>query len=1006
MKSSAHSKILAATKEGLQAALAPFCAVTGIVARSDAVEVPSGKPQGPFWLRFSLLGCLLLASAGAQAQSSPGFVQGQVPTAAQWNSYFAGKLNYSPGGVPVAQGGTGATDAATARLNLGIGTAADLAAALPSATTGQLYGGTGAAGGASIVTVGSGLQLVGSTLSSTVSGTGTVTNFSITPANGFTGSVANATTTPALTIGATTTGILKGTGTGLTTAVNSDLPAMTASVGGAVPTPPNNTTTFLRGDGTFAVPPASSGTVTSASVVTANGFIGSVANPTTTPAITIGSNVVGIARGTGSGLVAAINSDLPVMSATVSGAVPTPPNNTTTFLRGDGTWSTPAGGGTVTTASIVTANGFSGSVANPTTAPAITLGTTISGILRGNGSLISSATSGIDYSYGTAGLATGILKSTTSSGTLSIATGADLPVMTASVGGAVPTPPNNTTTFLRGDGTFAAPSSSIAGLSATGQALYYQRAATGTASSFTASVSGTTLTVTAVSLGTLAVGQVITGTGIPNGTRITALGSGSGGTGTYMLNTSLSLSSRTMLIPTADSVSLVAQNDNPGFASAVDATYGTLGSPLNFAQVNISGSYIYPAADSNEGFGGFLNFITRNIAGTAITSAFVNGGLIGTAASTERGTLKLGIYGRSVSGAGANAQRTIGLRAESDTRLVLAVDADNQWDLGAASTGRWKNAFFAGTVTAGSFSGAVPVASLNSGTGASASTYWRGDGTWATPPTISLAGANVWSNTNIFNGLYTDVSYPSGFIASANKITRTAPAGAASAIVRGASFVGTTTPASSEAFYEWNQLNVLNNYSTSGENVAFYAQAHKNAAGATWAGVLEARDSTGVANPTQALYGLEIDVVSNGTDSGGRRFGIQLIGYRANPSGAVNQIGYGIWIGGNLADSPANNLFEHSILIASNGGSGVTMTGALDQGVYLYGSYTNAALLINAPGASTLPAILKVTGAVNVSSLINISSTNTLTTTAALGAYVRKMKVIIDGSTYYIPIYN
>jgi hypothetical protein len=30
---------------------------------------------------------------------------------------------------------------------------------------------------------------------------------------------------------------------------------MTATVGGLVPTPPNNTTTFLRGDGTFATPP-------------------------------------------------------------------------------------------------------------------------------------------------------------------------------------------------------------------------------------------------------------------------------------------------------------------------------------------------------------------------------------------------------------------------------------------------------------------------------------------------------------------------------------------------------------------------------------------------------------------------------------------------------------------------------------------------------------------------------------------------------------------------------
>lgn len=36
-----------------------------------------------------------------------------------------------------------------------------------------------------------------------------------------------------------------------------------------------------------------------------------------------------------------------VMSATVGGIVPTPPNNTTTFLRGDGTFSTPSGSGTV-----------------------------------------------------------------------------------------------------------------------------------------------------------------------------------------------------------------------------------------------------------------------------------------------------------------------------------------------------------------------------------------------------------------------------------------------------------------------------------------------------------------------------------------------------------------------------------------------------------------------------------------------------------------------------------
>lgn len=94
-----------------------------------------------------------------------------------------------------------------------------------------------------------------------------------------------------------------------------------------------------------------SGTVTSVSVVTANGFAGSVANPTTTPAITLSTTVTGVLYGNGTSVAAATGGQLPVMTSTVGGAVPTPPNNTTTFLRGDGTFATPAGGGTVTSVS-------------------------------------------------------------------------------------------------------------------------------------------------------------------------------------------------------------------------------------------------------------------------------------------------------------------------------------------------------------------------------------------------------------------------------------------------------------------------------------------------------------------------------------------------------------------------------------------------------------------------------------------------------------------------------
>lgn len=88
-----------------------------------------------------------------------------------------------------------------------------------------------------------------------------------------------------------------------------------------------------------------------------------------------------------------------------------------------------SGGGTVQSVSVVSANGFAGTVANPTSTPAITLTTSITGVLKGNGTAISAATSGTDYSAGTSALATGILKSTTTTGTLSIAVAGDFPTL-------------------------------------------------------------------------------------------------------------------------------------------------------------------------------------------------------------------------------------------------------------------------------------------------------------------------------------------------------------------------------------------------------------------------------------------------------------------------------------------------------------------------------------------------------------------------------------------------
>ncbi|MER8478448.1 hypothetical protein [Mesorhizobium sp. M1163] len=62
----------------------------------------------------------------------------------------------------------------------------------------------------------------------------------------------------------------------------------------------------------------------------------------------------------------------------------------------------------------------------------------------------------------------------------------------------------------------------------------------------TGSIAGTTLTVSAVAAGVIAVGQQISGSGVTAGTTITALGTGSGGTGTYTVSASQTVSSTTI----------------------------------------------------------------------------------------------------------------------------------------------------------------------------------------------------------------------------------------------------------------------------------------------------------------------------------------------------------------------------------------------------------------------------------------------------------------------------
>lgn len=91
---------------------------------------------------------------------------------------------------------------------------------------------------------------------------------------------------------------------------------------------------------------------------------------------------------------------------------------------------------------------------------------------------------------------------------------------------------------------------------------------------FTGSVSGNTLTVSAVASGTIAVGQTLFDSSgdLSAGTKITALGTGSGGTGTYTLSITKDVGSETMTAVDPDLFDVSVNIDQVPSVSAEDIT--------------------------------------------------------------------------------------------------------------------------------------------------------------------------------------------------------------------------------------------------------------------------------------------------------------------------------------------------------------------------------------------------------------------------------------------------
>jgi len=128
---------------------------------------------------------------------------------------------------------------------------------------------------------------------------------------------------------------------------------------------------------------------------------------------------------------------------------------------------------------------------------------------------------------------------------------------------------------------------------------YTWRISTPSSAVFTGSTSGTTLTVSAITDGALVVGQVLFGVGVTQETVITALGSGTGGTGTYTINLSQTVASEQMNSATAGAIITGAIAGTTLTVSAVSS--GTLALGMTIQGAGITANTIITSLGTGTG---------------------------------------------------------------------------------------------------------------------------------------------------------------------------------------------------------------------------------------------------------------------------------------------------------------------------------------------------------------------------------------------------------------------